>query len=248
MNSCEYSYLRGKGSTFFSYIQTKTVVLSKKTPKFYVVWSGKEPGIYESWEACEAQVKGVIGAQYKSFSTREEAERAFDGNPQDYIVRSEKRASADIDLLPPDARPLYPAWAVDGACSGNPGMMEYRGVDAQTGAEIFHFGPVKGGTNNIAEYLAIVHVLALMKQWALREPSMAETYLTMRVYSDSRTALSWIRKRKCGSKLEPTEANQELFRIIQRADNWLAVNTYRNPLLKWDTDRWGEIPADFGRK
>ena len=149
MNSCEYSYLRGKGSTFFSYIQTKTVVLSKKTPKFYVVWSGKEPGIYESWEACEAQVKGVIGAQYKSFSTREEAERAFEGNPQDYIVRSEKKASADIDLLPPDARPLYPAWAVDGACSGNPGMMEYRGVDAQTGAEIFHFGPVKGGTNNI---------------------------------------------------------------------------------------------------
>ena len=49
------------------------------------------------------------------------------------------------------------AWAVDAACSGNPGPMEYRGIDLATGAEIFHFGPVHG-TNNIGEFLAIVPV------------------------------------------------------------------------------------------
>lgn len=222
--------------------------MSKNKPKFYVVWSGKTPGVYDSWETCEEQVKGVVGAKYKSFDTRAEAEEALAGRPEDYIVRKPRKAEIPISSNSSAQRPLFPAWAVDGACSGNPGMMEYRGVDAETGAEIFHFGPVPGGTNNIAEYLAIVHVLALMKQWATREPSMADTYLTMRIYSDSKTAQSWVRKRQCGSKLQLTEQNKDLFRIIQRADNWLAVNTYRNPILKWDTEHWGEIPADFGRK
>ncbi|MBQ0033894.1 MAG: ribonuclease H family protein [Bacteroidales bacterium] len=225
--------------------------MSKNKNKYYVVWSGKEPGIYDSWEDCEKQVKGQEGAKFKGFPTHEEAEKAFASSPADYIVYGPKKTAApqpQIDELPVSERPLFPAWAVDGACSGNPGMMEYRGVDAQTGAEIFHFGPVAGGTNNIAEYLAIVHVLALMKQWAERQPDMAETYLTMRVYSDSKTAQSWVKKRKCGSKLEQTEQNKELFNVIQRADNWLAVNTYRNPILKWQTEKWGEIPADFGRK
>lgn len=225
--------------------------MSKNKPKYYVVWQGKQPGIYDTWEECEQQVKGHEGAKFKAFGTLDEAERAFAGNPEDYIqtpVRRPAAQPAPIEELPPSERPLYPAWAVDGACSGNPGMMEYRGVDAETGAEIFHYGPVRGGTNNIAEYLAIVHVLALMKQWAERKPDMAETYLTMRVYSDSKTAQSWVRKRKCGSKLQMTEENKELFDVIQRADNWLAVNTYRNPILKWQTEKWGEIPADFGRK
>lgn len=224
--------------------------MSKNKPKYYVVWSGKQPGIYETWEDCEPQVKGQEGARFKAFPTREEAEKAFAGDPKEYIQITHKAAAKPTPMaeLPFSERPLFPAWAVDGACSGNPGMMEYRGVDAETGAEIFHYGPVKGGTNNIAEYLAIVHVLALMKQWAERQPDMAETYLTMRVYSDSKTAQSWVKKRKCGSKLEMTEENRELFNVIQRADNWLAVNTFRNPIIKWETEKWGEIPADFGRK
>lgn len=225
--------------------------MSKKKAQYYVVWQGREPGIYDSWEECEKQVKGAEGAKYKGFQTRAEAEVAFASDPKEYIVASAKKEAKvplQIDSLPTSERPLYPAWAVDGACSGNPGMMEYRGVDAETGAEIFHYGPVPGGTNNIAEYLAIVHVLALMKQWAIRQPDMAETYLTMRIYSDSKTAQAWVKKRQCGSKLERTKENKALFDVIQRADNWLAVNQYRNPILKWDTDKWGEIPADFGRK
>ena len=78
------------------------------------------------------------------------------------------------------------AWAVDAACSGNPGPMEYRGVYLLTGQEIFHFGPVYG-TNNIGEFLAIVHALALMKQKGLQ----------MTIYSDSRNALGWVNQKKC---------------------------------------------------
>ena len=53
------------------------------------------------------------------------------------------------------------AWAVDAACSGNPGPMEYQAIDLATGAQVFHFGPMHG-TNNIGEFLAIVHALALL--------------------------------------------------------------------------------------
>ncbi|MCH5177762.1 MAG: ribonuclease H [Prevotellaceae bacterium] len=130
------------------------------------------------------------------------------------------------------------AIAVDAACSGNPGPMEYRGVHLPSGKQIFHFGPVQG-TNNIGEFLAIVHALALLKQRNLP---------TMTIYSDSRTAQIWVQKRKCKTTLQRTPENAELFGIIERAERWLQTNTYSNPILKWDTENWGEIPADFGRK
>ena len=130
------------------------------------------------------------------------------------------------------------AIAVDAACSGNPGPMEYRGVHLPSGKQIFHFGPVQG-TNNIGEFLAIVHALALLKQRNLP---------TMTIYSDSRTAQIWVQKRKCKTTLQRTPENAELFDIIERAERWLQTNTYSNPILKWDTENWGEIPADFGRK
>lgn len=215
--------------------------MSTKKAKYYAVWSGKQTGVFDSWAECERQVKGVESARYKSFPTREEAEEALLHSPFEYFSKAAKQIvqKADIAALPADKQPRYPALAVDGACSGNPGRMEYRGVDAATGSEIFHFGPASGGTNNIAEFLAIVHALALLKKEG--QPNLI-------VYSDSRTALAWVRKRKCGSKLAMTEENKRLFDLIQRAENWLNVNTYTNPLLKWNTELWGEIPADFGRK
>ena len=206
--------------------------------------------MYDSWEDCAEQVKGVEGAKYKSFATREEAEKALTEDPAKHIVRGEKKIVRSPKTVASSSavRPILPSLSVDGACSGNPGKMEYRGVDTATRRKIFHFGPAAGGTNNIAEFLAIVHVLALLKKQAQERPNDAEHLLTLPVYSDSRTALSWIKKRKCATKLTLTEENKPLFELIQRAENWLAVNTFRNPLLKWDTEQWGEIPADFGRK
>ena len=130
------------------------------------------------------------------------------------------------------------AWAVDAACSGNPGPMEYQAIDLATGAQVFHFGPVHG-TNNIVEFLAIVHALALCWQQGLYQKT---------IYSDSVNAMLWVRKRQCKTKLERNARTEQLFAIIARAENWLRTHDFHNPILKWETQQWGEVPADFGRK
>ena len=130
------------------------------------------------------------------------------------------------------------AWAVDAACSGNPGPMEYRCVDLATGAEVFHFGPVHG-TNNIGEFLAIVHALALMERDGIKGKI---------IYSDSRNAILWVKKKQCKTKLARTPRTEQLYRIIARAENWLRTHQLTTPILKWETQKWGEVPADFGRK
>ena len=137
----------------------------------------------------------------------------------------------------------YPhyALAVDAACSGNPGPMEYRGIllydGKSTGREIFHYGPVFG-TNNIGEFLAVVHALALLEQKAC----------IMDIYTDSITARAWVRNMKAKTTLEHTPDTEELYRLIERAERWLRTHTFRVPIHKWETDHMGEIPADFGRK
>lgn len=201
--------------------------------KFYVVWNGGNPGIYSSWKECEIQTKGYEGAKYKSFDTREEAEKAYSSSPYSYIGKK-KQASAQKP-----SSPLYieESLAVDAACSGNPGPMEYRGVYTRTGKEVFRFGPLTG-TNNIGEFLAIVHGLALLKQKKLSMP----------VYSDSKTAMSWVKQKKCKTLLARNSQTEELFVLIDRAEKWLRENKYSTRIIKWETKEWGEIPADFGRK
>ena len=222
--------------------------MAKQKAKFYVVWQGRESGIYDSWEACEAQVKGVA-AKYKGFATRAEAEAALAANPEEYISRNAiaKRSTASsesdlqalcADLQRSDRSPILPALAVDAACSGNPGVMEFRGVIADTGTQVFHRGPYVEGTNNIGEFLAIVLGLAYLKinnlPWAL--------------YSDSKTAISWVRQKQCKTKIEWNNRNQDLLLAVRAAEKWLHENTWTTPIYKWDTEHWGEIPADFGRK
>ena len=307
--------------------------MSKK--RYYTVWVGHEPGVYASWDECEAQVSGYKGARYKGFATREEAEREYmcglpsersagvqayaaaaadsaAGAGKNAAVTGEnvpragknapragrisktkgKNASAagsttlapsagagdpaanakasGADVVAPGAAALslapatsaaaarkgrtgssraartitLPAEvppmsvAVDAACSGNPGMMEYRGVYLRDGHVLFHYGPV-WGTNNIGEFLAIVHALALLKNRGVSG---------VPVYSDSRNAMLWVKLRKCRTKLQRDGRTEQLFRMIERAEAWLRDNKYDTKIIKWDTARWGEIPADFGRK
>jgi ribonuclease HI len=223
--------------------------LSKK-PKFYTVWRGAQPGVYDTWDECQQQIKGFKGGVYKAFSTRKEAEEALESSPWLYVgnaASTSEQGHTKSVQNPPDYRhdtvlPLHPdveaeAIAVDGACSKNPGPMEYRGVYLRTGQEIFRFGPVYG-TNNIGEFLAIVHALALLKQKGL----------SMTVYSDSRNALAWVKARKCRTTLERTPRTEPLYQLIQRAEAWLTANAVTVKLLKWQTSKWGECPADFGRK
>lgn len=209
--------------------------------KFYVVWKGFSPGIYDSWEECKLQVTGFPGAEYKSFDSQEAATKAYRGdyNEQIQLLRSiamNRRETVNYEAIPDIIKDSI---AVDGACSGNPGPMEYRGVDVMTGAEIFHVGPLADGTNNVAEYLALIHVLAFLKK-----TNNTETV----VYSDSRTALSWLRNRGHKSKLARTKNNGKIFDMLARADKWIQSNVSYNRVIKWDTEKWGEIPADFDRK
>lgn len=231
--------------------------------KYYVVWNGPSPGVYSSWEACQEAVNGVSGAKYKSFKSQEEAEDAFEMGEEGYeeakasdasssskpseYSKSSTSSNASEPIKP--ERPAYnpanlpteairEAIAVDAACSGNPGAMEYRGVYLANGREIFHFGPIHG-TNNIGEFLAIVHGLAILKQKGLD---------TMPIYSDSVNAQLWVRKHQCKTTLVRNDKTEKLHQMIERAEAWLKNNTYRNPIIKWQTDKWGEIPADFGRK
>lgn len=206
-----------------------------KKSKFYVVWEGREPGIYPNWEECKAQVDGFEGAKYKSYPTATEAEMAFfEGKPKSAPKSAPKPKTPNFTITPytPDAL------AVDASCLGNPGLMEYRGVYIQTGQEIFRVGPYHDGTNNIGEFLAIVHALAFLKK----------NNSTMTIYSDSITAIGWVRRKKCKTKLDSTGRNGEIFELIERAEKWLNENFFSNKLLKWETKIWGEIPADFGRK
>lgn len=203
--------------------------------KFYVVWEGVTPGVYTSWTDCQLQIKGYEGAKFKSFDTREEAERAISNSPYAYIGQNAKKKTQVPATLP--ASVFDNSLAVDAACSGNPGPMEYRGVHIASQQEIFRFGPMKG-TNNIGEFLAIVHGLALLKQKKFDMP----------IYSDSKIAISWVRQKKCKTKLPRTAETEELFLLIERAEKWLKSNTYSTRILKWETKEWGEIPADFGRK
>ena len=205
--------------------------------KFYVVWEGVTPGVYTSWTDCQLQIKGYEGAKYKSFDTREEAERALATSPYAYIGKNAKKISEKVSSETLPACVIDNSLAVDAACSGNPGPMEYRGVHIASRQEVFHFGPTKG-TNNIGEFLAIVHGLALLKQKGFDMP----------IYSDSVNAISWVRQKKCKTKLPRTAETEELFKLIERAEKWLRENTYTTRILKWETKEWGEIPADFGRK
>ena len=219
---------------------------SNKKRKWYVVWVGTETGVCDTWTECQLRTKGYPGAMYKSFDNVEDATRAYrEGFDEEArkVLRAianapRRRAPGEVDYtLIPEIIPG--SWAVDAACSKNPGRMEYRGVDVITGAQIFHQGPFEQGTNNIGEFLAIVHALAMLY-------NRGDT--TTAIYSDSRTAQIWVRKRKCGTKLVANEKNARLLSIVDRAERWLQTHSTPNRILKWQTDKWGEIPADFGRK
>lgn len=211
--------------------------MAKSKKKFYTVWRGHHTGVFESWDDCKAQITNFKGAVYKSFKSFEEAKKAFKGDYRDFVGTS-KKSSLSAEQLERIGEPNLYSISVDAASSGNPGKMEYRGVDTQTKKELFKQGPFKEGTNNIGEFLAIVHGLAYLKK------ESSDRIL----YTDSRTALSWVKKKNCNTKLKRSPKNKDLFELVDRAVVWLKNNPYSTTIVKWETKAWGEIPADFGRK
>lgn len=206
--------------------------------KYYVVWKGKKPGIYQKWSDCKAAISGIQGAQYKGFFSLAEAKTAFNKTFADYKGKKPIKNSLSKEQLGIIGEPNMHSISVDAASSGNPGKMEYRGVDTKTKKQLFHVGPFAQGTNNIGEFLALVHGLAFLKQHDSDRI----------IYSDSRIAIGWIKKKSCNTKLKRSSKNEDLFLLVERAVQWLKKTPYTTTIVKWETKAWGEIPADFGRK
>jgi len=203
--------------------------------KYYVVWKGRKTGVFTTWRECERQVKGFVGAQYKAFDHEADADAAYLANYEDY----KGKASSSGMWITASVQPKLPSLCVDAACSGSPGKVEYRGVNTETGEEIFRAGPYAKGTNNVGEFLAIVHALTWQAKHNMHVP----------IYSDSENAILWVNQGKCRTQVKHTTENAVLFAIIASAENWLAENKFpEGKTLKWRTNLWGENPADFGRK
>ena len=198
--------------------------------KYYVVWRGNNPGIYKSWEECQVQIKNIKGALFKGFEDIALAKEAFKLGYDNY-----KNKSVSYNNI---NGPEMNSISVDAASSGNPGIMEYQGVDTNTKEVLFKMGPFKNATNNIGEFLALVHGIAMLEKQSEKKI----------IYSDSITAMSWVRKKRCQTKLLRNKENEEVFLLVDRAILWLKENKYSSIIKKWETKNWGEIPADFGRK
>jgi ribonuclease HI len=215
-----------------------TVAMAQKKPKFYVVWKGRTTGVFDSWDDCQRQTAGFDGALFKSFDSKPAALKAYKEKPHAHIGQGAKPVAKQGKLAGLVGDPIQDSLVVDAAWNTASGDMEYQGIYLATKQKLFLKGPYADGTNNIGEFLAIVHALALLHQKGSTIP----------VYSDSRTAISWVKKKRANTKLEETVRNAELFELLDRAETWLQTHTFTNPVLKWETTVWGENPADFGRK
>lgn len=216
--------------------------------KYYVVWAGRTPGIYTSWADCQKQTNNFPQAKFKSYQDKEQAEKAFQEGPglhwgngssrkgdkgssngKSTFQNPQTQTSEEID---------YNSISVDVGTRGNPGPVEYQGVDTTTGKVLFSHGPISKGTNNLGEFLAIVHALAYLHKIGSNKT----------IYTDSRTAMKWVREKTVSTTLKRDASTEEMWNLVDRAIHWLKQHTYRNKIRKWDTKKWGEIKADYGRK
>ncbi|AEI39079.1 ribonuclease H [Paenibacillus mucilaginosus] len=222
--------------------------------KWYVVWEGRQPGVYKTWAECQAQTSGFPQAKFKAYESEAEAKAMLAAGWKKAFSAAQKagvsggagtagsrgggaRAAADAARASGTEADLD-SLSVDVGCSGNPGIVEYKGVHTRTGEVLFEHAPISKGTNNMGEFLAIVHGLAYLKQKGS----------SMTIYSDSMTAIAWVRNKKVASTLVRDASTKEIWTLVDRAEEWIRQNTWPNKILKWNTKAWGEIKADYGRK
>lgn len=206
--------------------------------KHYVIWEGHETGIFNSWDVCKKHIHHYPNAKYKSFESIELAQKAYASSYWDFIDKKGIKKKLSLSEIEKKGQPIANSIAVDGACSGKTGLAEYQCVHTTTKQLLFKKGPFEQGTNNIVEFLALVHALAFCKQHHINLP----------IYSDSKIAIGWVQQKKCKTNQSKSTQNSVLFDLIARAEKWLCENQFSNKILKWETKVWGEIPADFDRK
>jgi ribonuclease HI len=205
-------------------------------PKWYVVLKGRKPGIYTRWEDAKSQIFEFTGAVYKGFESKSMAEEAWAKKR----FPTDSGNNAGFKEVSPGKKPKPPSGPfiiVDASSLGVPGPTEYQGFLMPEKRKLFgvHVGLA---TNNLGEFLAIVHALAYLYKNESNLP----------VYSDSRTALSWVQKKKVKSDLVRDKSTEQAWELVDRALVWLNTHNFTNRIWKWETEFWGENPADFGRK
>lgn len=204
--------------------------MGKSKKRFYTVWAGHKTGVFDNWDDCVKQIYGAKIKIFKSFRTKEEAENAFLSPPEQYVKIQPKYDKNE--------KYITDSICVDCAFSHSSKMGEYRGVKTDTGELLFSVTDLYDSSNNIAEFLAIVHGLAYCKKNNLNIP----------IYSDSAVAIGWVKNKFAKTNLIETGKNKRSFELIERAENWLAENAYENKVLKWLTPIWGQVKADYNRK
>jgi len=191
--------------------------------KFYVVWQGRETGIFTDWSTCKKQIEKFAGARYKSFKTLGEAESAFSGHsvttssvkkkPTRQTVKT--YTASEIAVMDLDTKIF-----TDGGCEPNPG-------EAGSGVAVYRNDKVDElwyglynpkGTNNTAELNALHQALIMAKDEIKKEKSVA-------IFCDSKYsiqcvtqwAVGWEKKgwKKQGGEIKNLELIKEMFALHQ---------------------------------
>jgi len=204
---------------------------SNESMKFYVVWQGRQTGIFTDWDTCNKHVKGFAGAKYKSFKTRVEADAAFVGGstaPAMASANGEKSATKKTTSQSPKTYTASEVSAMsvdtkiftDGGCVPNPGkagsgIALYRDESVD---ELWYglFNPA--GTNNTAELNALFQALIMARDDIAKGVSVA-------IFCDSKYsiqcvtqwALGWKKKgwKKKNGEIQNLELIKEMFELHQ---------------------------------
>lgn len=190
--------------------------------KFYVVWAGRQTGVFTDWPTTHRQVDRFAGARYKSFATRAEAEQAFAGGaPRSAIVRRAANKASGQAPVQADSSPFDLQIYCDGACDPNPGR-------AGSGLAVYRNGKLAqlwyglynpAGTNNTAELNALHRALVMA------EAAIASSF-TVQILCDSTYAINCISKwaagwekkgwRKAGGEIKNLEIIQTAHAVYSR--------------------------------
>ena len=229
-----------KWKRLFLFLVISYLILIVYCMKYYVVRKGKKTWIFTSWNEVQPLVSGFPDAKFKSFDSREDAERWFASSREKFYGQPslslwQKWLENKSLVVPFEVNAL----AVDASSLGNPGILERRGVHVATGKEVFRH-KVERWTNNVGEFLALVEGITIMQ-----DSSLVEKFQVL--YSDSKIAMSWVQEGKCKSTLRVQEPDLPVWKLVAEAEQQLLM-LKPIPILKWETSEWGEISADFGRK
>lgn len=123
----------------------------------------------------------------------------------------------------------------DGSYRWSADKLQYQVLDLSTGELLYVSKVYEGGSSNVAEFLGIVHSAAHCMNNGIKDT----------IYTDSYIGIKWVKSKNCWTK---EWLSDELDSVVKRAVSWLKSNTIQNKIVYWDKSKWGENPADFGRK